>query len=79
VTLRSGTLVEAIIVDVPSLRKNKAGSCDPKKTSTKKGNDRYFSIHVDIEVGSGVMHKGEITTAKKQPQILPSLRPAICP
>jgi len=38
ITLRSGTLVDATIIDAPSSTKNKAGARDPEMSSTKKGN-----------------------------------------
>ena len=41
ITLRSGTLVDATIIDAPSSTKNKAGARDPEMTSTKKGNTWY--------------------------------------
>ena len=43
-TLRSGTLVDATIIDAPSSTKNKAGKRDPDMNSTKKGNDWYFGM-----------------------------------
>ena len=39
ITLRSGTLVDATIIDAPSSTKNKAKARDPEMSSTKKGND----------------------------------------
>ncbi len=36
ITLRSGTLVDATIIDAPSSTKNKAGARDPEMSSTKK-------------------------------------------
>ena len=42
ITLRSGTLVDATIIDAPSSTKNKAGARDRKMSSTMKGNDWYF-------------------------------------
>ena len=41
ITLRSGTLVDATIIDAPSSTKNKSGARDPEMSSTKKGNDWY--------------------------------------
>jgi IS5 family transposase len=38
ITLRSGTLVDATIIDAPSSTNNKAGARDPEMSSTKKGN-----------------------------------------
>ena len=37
ITLRSGALVDATIIDAPSSTKNKAGARDPEMPSTKKG------------------------------------------
>ncbi len=39
ITLRSGTLVDATIIDAPSSTKNGAGARDPEMSSRKKGND----------------------------------------
>ena len=39
VALRSGTYVDATIIDAPSPIKNKAKARDPEMSSTKKGND----------------------------------------
>src|SRR6056297_1809413 len=39
ITLRSGTLVDATIIDAPSSTKNEAKARDPEMSSTKKGND----------------------------------------
>lgn len=66
ITLRSGTLVDATIIDAPSSTKNKAGTRDPEMTSTKKGNDWYFGMkaHVGVDADSGVVHSLETSTAK---------------
>jgi len=57
-TLRSGTLVDATIIDAPSSTKNEAGARDPEMSSTKKGNDWYFVMkaHVGVDADSGVVH-----------------------
>jgi IS5 family transposase len=66
ITLRSGTLVDATIIDAPSSTKNKAGSRDPEMSSTKKGNTWYFGMkaHVGVDAESGVTHSLETSTAK---------------
>ena len=66
ITLRSGTLVDATIIDAPSSTKNKAGTRDPEMTSTKKGNDWYFGMkaHVGVDAESGAVHSLETTTVK---------------
>jgi len=80
--LRSGTLVDATIIDAPSSTKNKAGTRDPEMTSTKKGNDWYFGpplvvceqttagqrkAHVGVDADSGIVHSLETSTAKVHP------------
>ena len=66
ITLRSGTLVDATIIDAPSSTKNEAGARDPEMSSTKKGNDWYFGMkaHVGVDAESGIVHSLETTTAK---------------
>jgi len=66
ITLRSGTLVDATIIDAPSSTKNEAGGRDPEMSSTKKGNDWYFGMkaHVGVDADSGIVHSLETTTAK---------------
>ena len=66
ITLRSGTLVDATIIDAPSSTKNKAGARDPEMSSTKKGNDWYFGMkaHIGVDADSGVTHSLETSTAR---------------
>jgi len=66
ITLRSGTLVDATIIDAPSSTKNEARARDPEMSSTKKGNEWYFGMkaHVGVDADSGVVHRLETTTAK---------------
>jgi len=66
ITLRSGTLVDATIIDAPSSTKNKAGARDPEMSSTKKGNAWYFGMkaHIGVDADSGVTHSLETSTAK---------------
>ncbi|WP_397544758.1 IS5 family transposase [Roseovarius salis] len=66
ITLRSGTLVDATIIDALSSTKNKARARDPEMSSTKKGNDWYFGMkaHVGVDAESGTVHSLEATTAK---------------
>lgn len=54
ITLRSGTLVDATIIDAPSSTKNKAGARDPEMSSTTKGNDWYFGMkaHFGVDADS---------------------------
>ena len=80
ITLRSGTLVDATIIDAPSSTKNKAGTRDPEMSSTKKGNEWFFgseenqatvrgtvgptNAHVGVDADSGVVHSLGTSTAK---------------
>ena len=66
ITLRSGTLVDATIIDAPSSTKNKAGARDPEMSSTKKGNDWFFGMkaHVGVDSRNGLVHSLETTTAR---------------
>ncbi|MCA0957398.1 IS5 family transposase [Mameliella alba] len=66
ITLRSGTLVDATIIDAPSSTKNEAQARDPEMSSTKKGNEWFFGMkaHVDVDAESGIVHSMETTTAK---------------
>jgi IS5 family transposase len=66
ITLRSGTLVDATIIDAPSSTKNEAKARDPEMSSTKKGNTWYFGMkaHVGVDADSGTVHSLETSTAK---------------
>ena len=66
ITLRSGTLVDATIIDAPSSTKNEAKARDPEMSPTKKGNDWFFGMkaHVGVDADSGIVHSLETTTAK---------------
>lgn len=66
ITLRSGTLVDATIIDAPSSTKNKARTRDPEMSSTKKGNAWYFGMkaHIGVDADSGVTHSLDTSTAK---------------
>lgn len=66
ISLRSGTLIDATIIDAPSSTKNKAGARDPEMSSTKKGNEWYFGMkaHIGVDADSGVAHSLDTTTAR---------------
>ena len=66
ITLRSGTLVDATIIDAPSSTKNEDKARDPEMSSTKKGNKWYFGMkaHIGVDADSGIVHSLETTTAK---------------
>ena len=66
ITLRSGTLVDATIIDAPSSTKNEAKARDPEMSSMKKGNDWYFGMkaHFGVDADSGVVHSLDTSTAR---------------
>jgi len=63
--LKSGTLVDATIINAPSSTKNAAGERDPEMTQTRKGKQWYFGMKVHIGTDRrGVVHTITTTTAK---------------
>ncbi|MDA9020156.1 IS5 family transposase, partial [Flavimaricola sp.] len=66
ITLRSGTLVDATIIDAPSSTKNEGKARDPEMSLAKKGNDWFFGMkaHVCVDADSGIVHSLETTTGK---------------
>ncbi|ETX13197.1 hypothetical protein OCH239_12810 [Roseivivax halodurans JCM 10272] len=66
ITLRSGTLVDATIIDTPSSTKNEAKARDPEMSSTKKGNEWYFGMkaHVGVDAENGILHSLDTATAR---------------
>ena len=66
ITLRSGTLVDATIIDTQSSTKNKAHARDPEMSSTTKGNDWYFvtKAHVGVDLDSGTVHSLDTTNRR---------------
>lgn len=64
--LKSGTLVDATIINAPSSTKNEDRSRDPEMSQTKKGNTWYFGMKVHIGTDRrGVVHTVTTTTAKE--------------
>ena len=66
ITLRSGTLGDATIIDAPPSTKNNDGARAPEMSSTTKGTDWYFGrkAHVGVDADSGVTRSLETSTAK---------------
>ena len=62
--LKTGTIVDASLIDAPSSTKNKKGERDPEMHQTKKGNRWYFGMkaHIGVDSESGLTH-GLATTA----------------
>lgn len=64
--MKRGTIVDATIINSPSSTKNKENKRDPEMSSTRKGSSYYFGMkaHIGVDSESGLIHSGEITTAK---------------
>ena len=54
--LKTGTIVDASIIDAPSSTKNRRGERDPEMHQTKKGNQWYFGMkaHIGVDAESGL-------------------------
>ena len=64
-SLRSGTIVDATIINAPSSTKNADGERDPEMHQTKKGNQWFFGMkaHIGVDDASGLVHHVECTAA----------------
>lgn len=64
-TVRTGTIVDATIIDAPSSTKNKDGKRDPEMHQTKKGNEWYFGMkgHIGVDSQSKLIHSVAATAA----------------
>ena len=64
-SLKSGTIVDASLIDAPSSTKNRAGKRDEEMHQTKKGNQWYFGmkLHVGVDKDSGLAHSASATAA----------------
>ena len=62
--LKSGTIVDASLIDAPSSTKNKEGKRDPEMHQTRKGNQWYFGMkmHIGVDDMTGTVHS-LVTTA----------------
>jgi transposase, IS5 family len=56
--LKTGTLVDATLIDAPSSTKNSRGERDPEMHQTKKGKNWYFGMktHIGVDAASGLTH-----------------------
>ena len=64
-SLRSGTIVDATIINAPSSTKNADGERDPEMHQAKKGNQWFFGMkaHIVVDDASGLVHHVECTAA----------------
>jgi len=62
-----GTMVDATIIHAPSSTKNAKGERDPEMHQTKKGNQWYFGMKIQIgaDVDSGAVHSVRVTAANR--------------
>ena len=63
--LRTGTIVDASIIDAPSSTKNRQRARDPEMHQTRKGKQWYFGMkaHIGVDAGSGLAHSLTTTAA----------------
>lgn len=63
--VRSGTIVDATIIDAPSSTKNKDKARDPEMHQTKKGNQWYFGMkgHIGVDSKNKQIHSVAATAA----------------
>jgi len=63
--VKTGTIVDATIIDAPSSTKNKEGKRDPEMHQTKKGNQWYFGMkgHIGVDSQSKLIHSVAATAA----------------
>lgn len=63
--LKSGTIVDASLIDAPSSTKNQEGQRDPEMHQTRKGNQWYFGMkmHIGVDDMTGVVHSLVSTAA----------------
>ena len=63
--VKSGTIVDATIIDAPSSTKNAEHRRDPEMHQTKKGNQWYFGMkaHVGSDSKRGIVHSLQTTAA----------------
>jgi IS5 family transposase len=74
--VRTGTIVDATLIDAPSSTKNKDGQRDPEMHQTKKGNQWYFGMkaHVGVDSQNKLIHSLAATSANvHDSRMLPKL------
>jgi len=56
--LKTGSVVDATLINAPSSTKNSTGERDPEMHQTKKGNNWYFGMkaHIAVDADSGLVH-----------------------
>ena len=75
-TVNTGTIVDASIIDAPSSTKNKDRKRDPEMHQVKKGNQWYFGMkaHIGVDSRTKLIHSVAATAANvHDSQLLPDL------
>lgn len=56
--LKTGSVIDATLIDAPSSTKNKDGKRDPEMHQVKKGNQWHFGMkaHIAVDADSGLVH-----------------------
>lgn len=64
-TLKTGTIVDATIINAPSSTKNRKQERDPEMHQTRKGKQWYFGmkLHIGVDSQSGLTHSAVVTSA----------------
>ncbi|MFZ3287570.1 MAG: IS5 family transposase [Telluria sp.] len=64
-TLKTGTIVDATIINAPSSTKNADKQRDPEMHQTRKGKQWYFGmkLHIGVDSQSGLAHSAVVTPA----------------
>lgn len=64
-TLKTGTIVDATIINAPSSTKNAERARDPEMHQTRKGKQWYFGmkLHIGVDSQSGLAHSAVVTPA----------------
>ena len=74
--VRTGTIVDATIIDAPTSTKNRRKERDPEMHQTKKGNQWYFGMkaHIGVDSRTKLIHSVAATAANvHDSQLLPDL------
>lgn len=74
--VKTGTIVDATLIDAPSSTKNKDGQRDPEMRQTRKGNQWYFGMkgHIGVDSHSKLIHSVATTSANvHDSRMLPAL------
>ena len=74
--VRTGTIVDATLIDAPSSTKNKNGQRDPEMRQTRKGNQWYFGMkgHIGVDSRSKLIHSVAASSANvHDSRMLPAL------